>query len=55
MVLCKMFIKFFINSTFISFQKYMLQTTFTGDRGFFRSQLRPFSVTQVASTYALLG
>jgi len=47
--LCKMFFKFLIN------QKYMLKTSLTGDREFFRSQLRPFSGSQVVSTFAFLG
>ena len=54
LVLCKMCIKFSINLTSF-FQKYMLKTTRKGDRGRFRLQLRPFSVSQVISTYALLG
>ena len=53
LVLCviKMFIKFFINSMLMFFQNTCWKPTLTGDRVFFRSQLRPFSVSQVVSTY----
>jgi hypothetical protein len=47
-----MFIKFLINSTSIVFQKiqkYMLKTTL-GIAQLFRSQLSPFSVSQVVVT-----
>ena len=52
---CVRCLSIFSSTQLSIFQSVMLKTTLTGDREFVHSQLRPFSVSQVVSTYALLG
>ena len=54
LVLCKMFIKVFINSTSIFVKIHVENNPYRGSHVFFLLNC-PFSVSQIVSTYDLLG